>query len=382
MATKVLVVDSGPLSQAVVKEAFEAAGFEVATAGSAVAALQLAFTFRPDAVVLELALPDLDGVEVCRRLKTGPGGAPLVLTTSRRREGDDRLRSFAVGADEYVPKPFDPRDMVARVQSLLASQQEAVPAPAAPKTGKVFTFFGAKGGTGTTSICVNAAAALARGAQGTGSVVVSDLVLPIGSVGTMIGLGGGDSIASLAAQDPASIDEKLVESHLVSLTQLRFKALRGSANPAEARRMNPAAIEPIFKALRSLGSYVLVDVGGALSRISMPVLQMSDKIVIVMAFSRAALDMTKVCLDFLVAEGISPQRLLLVLNRPGVSVVEDLNRSEIESYLDRPLAFAIPYEGNTFTVAANMGVPLVVKEPDSTAAMVINDLAAQLLNLG
>jgi Flp pilus assembly CpaE family ATPase len=83
-----------------------------------------------------------------------------------------------------------------------------------------------------------------------------------------------------------------------------------------------------------------------------------------------------------VAEGISPQRLLLVLNRPGVSVVEDLNRSEIESYLDRPLAFAIPYEGNTFTVAANMGVPLVVKEPDSTAAMVINDLAAQLLNLG
>lgn len=384
MATKVLVVDPGPLSQAVLKEAFEAAGFEVVTTGSGVGALQVAVTARPQVVVLDLTLPDMDGLEVCRRLKESPLGAPLVITTSRRGLGDDRLRSFSAGADEYIAKPFDPRELVNRAQSLLVTKADevTVPTPTKASSGRLFAFFGAKGGTGTTSVCVNTAAALARATQGATKVVVTDLVLPIGQVASMVGIseGGSQTIIDLSLRQPEEIDAKLVESHLVHLTQSRFEVLVGSPNPAKARAMNPGVVEPIFKALRSLADYTLVDVGGALSRISMPVLQMADRVVVVVAFSRAALQMTKVCLDFLTGEGIPPRNLVIVLNRPGVSVVEDLNRSEIESFLDRPLAFAIPYEGNKFTAAANSGVPLVLKEPDATAAMVIGDLAQHLIS--
>lgn len=380
MAAKVLLVDSGPLSQAVVKEALEKAGYEVSTAGTGAAALQQVAIAQPQVVVLDLTLPDADGVAVCRRIKENEE-APVVLTTSRLRPGgDDRLLSFGAGADDYLAKPYDPRDLVARVGALLAGQQEPSGRRRAP--ARVFSFYSAKGGAGTTSICVNAAAALAAAAKGEGGVVVADLVLPIGSVGLTLGLEEERSLVSLAALDPAQITPQAVEECLLSRPRLGFRTLLGSPDPARARLVSPNTVEAAFNSLRRLTDYALVDVGGALSRISMPVLQMSDRIVIVLAFSRAALHLTKVSIDFLIGEGIAPQKLLLVLNRPGVSVSEDLNRSDIEDYLDRPLAFAVPYEGNRFTEAANEGLPLVIKDREATASMVIEELASRLLSVG
>lgn len=92
-------------------------GFEVLTTGSGRAALGLVGTERPALVVLDLMLPDLDGVEVCRRIRE-QGELPVLMLTARDDDAD-KLAGFDVGADDYLTKPFNPRELVARVRAIL-----------------------------------------------------------------------------------------------------------------------------------------------------------------------------------------------------------------------------------------------------------------------
>lgn len=117
---RVLVVEDDATIREVVRRYLERAGFEVDEVGDGHLALDRAATRRPDLVVLDLMLPGLDGMEVCRRLRAGGATAtvPIVVLTARGDE-EDRIRGFALGADDYVPKPFSPRELVARIEAVL-----------------------------------------------------------------------------------------------------------------------------------------------------------------------------------------------------------------------------------------------------------------------
>jgi two-component system phosphate regulon response regulator PhoB len=95
-------------------------GYTVATAGTGSAALAELARKRPDLVVLDLMLPDISGTEVCRRIRSEPSTQrlPIVMLTARSAE-IDRVLGFEVGADDYVPKPFSPRELVLRVGAVL-----------------------------------------------------------------------------------------------------------------------------------------------------------------------------------------------------------------------------------------------------------------------
>lgn len=94
------------------------AGFETLYAADGPSALSLATATPPDAVVLDLMLPGMDGLEVCRRLRQSRPDLPVVMLTARGEE-NDRILGLEVGADDYVAKPFSPRELVLRVQSVL-----------------------------------------------------------------------------------------------------------------------------------------------------------------------------------------------------------------------------------------------------------------------
>lgn len=116
-ARRVLVVDDeAPLAQ-LVERYLTRDGFVVTVVGDGPAALQAARTVDPDVVVLDLGLPGLDGIEVCRQLRTFSDCYVLMLTA--RSDEVDRLIGLSVGADDYLTKPFSPRELVARVQVLL-----------------------------------------------------------------------------------------------------------------------------------------------------------------------------------------------------------------------------------------------------------------------
>ena len=116
MAT-ILVVDDEPKITRLVRDYLESAGFTVVTAADGREALMRARTERPDLVVLDLGLPQLDGLDVTRRLRR-EGDLPIIMLTARDDE-TDKLIGLELGADDYVTKPFSPRELVARVRAVL-----------------------------------------------------------------------------------------------------------------------------------------------------------------------------------------------------------------------------------------------------------------------
>jgi two-component system alkaline phosphatase synthesis response regulator PhoP len=113
----VLVVDDEPQIAAIARDYLRLAGFDVIVEGDGVRALATARGRHPDLVVLDLGLPGLDGMEVARALRKD-SDVPIIMLTARVEE-DDRLRGLEIGADDYVTKPFSPRELVARVRAVL-----------------------------------------------------------------------------------------------------------------------------------------------------------------------------------------------------------------------------------------------------------------------
>ncbi|MEU8586025.1 response regulator transcription factor [Streptomyces sp. NPDC048664] len=121
--SRVLVVDDDPTVAEVVSGYLERAGHTVDRAQDGPAALARAAAHWPDLVVLDLMLPGMDGLEVCRRMRDR-GPVPVIMLTARGDE-DDRILGLEVGADDYVTKPFSPRELVLRVESVLRRARPA-----------------------------------------------------------------------------------------------------------------------------------------------------------------------------------------------------------------------------------------------------------------
>lgn len=117
MASSILVIEDDPGIVKIVRLYLERDGHRVATAGDGAAGLRLAQESPPDLVVLDLMLPRLDGMAVCRALRA-QSEVPIIMVTARAGE-DDRLAGLDLGADDYIVKPFSPRELAARVRAVL-----------------------------------------------------------------------------------------------------------------------------------------------------------------------------------------------------------------------------------------------------------------------
>src|SRR5437764_459934 len=116
---RVLIVDDDPDIQGLVSYNLSQAGFRVSTASTGIAALEAVENHPPDLIILDIMLPDLDGLEVCRTLRQHEKSRriPIIMLTARTEEVD-RVVGFELGADDYVMKPFSPRELVLRVKSI------------------------------------------------------------------------------------------------------------------------------------------------------------------------------------------------------------------------------------------------------------------------
>ena len=133
MASRVLVVDDEAPIRQLVRGYLEAEGYEIVEAEDGPAAVGAARDGQPDVVVLDVMLPGLDGIEVCRQIRTFSDAYVLMLTA--RSEEIDRIVGLTVGADDYLVKPFSPRELVARVKALLRRPRRAGAAIGSLPTG-------------------------------------------------------------------------------------------------------------------------------------------------------------------------------------------------------------------------------------------------------
>jgi two-component system OmpR family response regulator len=115
---KVLVVDDEPNIRELVQVALNFHGFAVTTSATGEDALQLAEAYRPDLIVLDVLLPDIDGFEVCRRLRSAANDVPVIFLTARDATADT-VTGLTIGGDDYIAKPFSVEAMIARVRAVL-----------------------------------------------------------------------------------------------------------------------------------------------------------------------------------------------------------------------------------------------------------------------
>ena len=114
---KILVIDDEPKIVEICQDYLKAAGFEVVTAGDGLKGLAAARREKPDLIVLDLMMPGMDGLDVCRTLRR-EGNTPIIMLTARVEESD-KLVGLELGADDYITKPFSPRELAARVRVVL-----------------------------------------------------------------------------------------------------------------------------------------------------------------------------------------------------------------------------------------------------------------------
>jgi DNA-binding response OmpR family regulator len=137
---KILVIEDDAIVTETLTLYLEQAGYAVASAASGTAGLAMAAAPDVALIILDLMIPGLSGLEVCRRVRAmapDRGTVPIIMLTARASE-NDRVAGLELGADDYVPKPFSPREVVARVQALLRRTANAdIPAPAPTVVGSL-----------------------------------------------------------------------------------------------------------------------------------------------------------------------------------------------------------------------------------------------------
>ena len=131
----ILVVEDEPPIASAVAARLRSEGFDVEIAADGLAGVETHDRLRPDLVVLDLMLPELDGLEVCRRIRK-TAGVPILMLTARDTE-TDTVVGLEVGADDYMTKPFSPRELVARVHALLRRADRAAEQPETIRLGDV-----------------------------------------------------------------------------------------------------------------------------------------------------------------------------------------------------------------------------------------------------
>jgi pilus assembly protein CpaE len=329
---------------------------------------------RPDLVIFDPTLQDISPEEFLLKLRRDLRSANIpILALSSNPDLEMTNACLQAGCNEYMVKSGEVvatlPEIVAR---LLNIKQEFV-----KEGGYLIVFLSAKGGTGTSSLCANYAMAMHNN-KPEASVVVVDLVLPIGSIAPIVGYEGEVDLVAVTELSSAETTGGYFQTNLPNMEMWQFQLLASAPDPERANDLQVARIPEILQTLQKAYDYVVVDLGRSLSRISLPIIQKADLLVLIMSTDQSTITLTKKILDYLQAQGIESQNIFAILNR--AVGLEGLTKAEAEKILELPIRTALPYMGSNFALANNLNQPIIVKYPGDTAAIVFKETASSMIN--
>lgn len=370
---RILAVDDDPITLKIVSKSLSGAGYEVVTARDGLEALAQVDAVHPDLIVLDVMMPGLDGYEVLRRLKArtdAPLLPVLMLTADDTVEG--KIKAFTAGAADYLAKPFDAAELVARVKALL--RRFAGPAAAAPAAeGTVIAVFSLRGGCGVSTLAANLAAGLAQ-IWGQPAVLV-DLALAAGHSALLFNLPLHRTWTDLARIPAAELDADLVECALLEHPS-GVRVLAAPRGPQFAEAVSADHVAQAIRLLKARYPYVVLDLAHDFSPTTLAGLDAAHRIVAIMTPELASAYVTARMLDVFETLQYSKDKIYLVLNwtfeRGGLA------RREVEGFLKHPTSLVIPFAPDPIVHAINTGVPPVLDAPESPLGALLEDLAFAL----
>lgn len=361
MAAKILVVDDDPNVQRLLQYTLKQEGFEVIAAADGLEGFRLWTDQQPALVLLDVMLPQLDGYQVAAKIRQAEGGVghvPIIMLTAER-EVEQKIRGLRAGADDYLIKPFHPAELMARIKSLLARFAPSEGMLGHAPMGRLLTFYGAKGGVGTTTIAINTAIALQQ--QFGRKVCLVDGNLQFGDHRVFLDL-GLDKRSIVDVVTSSSIDIDLIKNVVVKHDS-GIDLLLAPPSPETAELVTIEHMPVILEALRSAYDYVLVDIDKRLDDINLGVIEASETFFVVMTADLSCLKNVRLVLETIGHLGFSQDKVKLILNRSNAFT--GINVKNAESALKRTIDYQVINEYRGAISALNSGAPFMLDKADS-----------------
>lgn len=377
MAEKILIVDDDADSLKLIGLMLKRHGYEVVSANTGSQALARADATRPNLIILDVMMPDMNGLEVCRQLRANPNTnkIPIIMFTAKTLI-DDKVKGFEAGADDYLTKPTHPAELASRVRAILArsaAKGEGAKAPAGPKSGYVIGVLGAKGGVGTTTVAANLAAGFLHGKE---RPVVADFRLGAGSLGLMLGTGRSQGMARMMVKSPMELNKSLVESELF-IHASGLRALVCTSKPKETQvQYIPETAAAIVNALREVSKPTILDLGSGFDDNRGEIISELDHLLLVLEPTPIALAMSREIIAELQAQNSLDKLSVIVVTRTQSSLQTPWH--EVERALGRDLKAIISAAPELSYQAIENQMPMVLLQPSAMVSGQFIKLAEEM----
>ena len=390
---RVLIVDDIPETRDHLTKllGFEADIEVVGSAASGAQALSLAKELTPDVVLMDINMPDMDGIAATERLSAEAPDCAVVMM-SVQGEADYLRRSMLAGAREFLVKPFSSDELTASIRQVHArevekqSRRAAAPVVAAAgggaepgasgggdRDGRIVAVFSPKGGVGRTTIAVNMAVAAAT--ELGKSVVLMDGSFQFGDVGVLLNLNPknksiADLVPELEAGEAESLDTFVI-SHSAGI-----RVLLAPPSPEMAELITPTAVKRVLEALRRQYDLVFVDCTSWFNDTTLSILDAADVVLTILSLEITSIKNMRLFLEVADQLGYEHGKVQLVLNRADSSL--GIRVTDVENSIGRKVDYTIVSDGRSVVYALNRGVPFFLSNREAQVSQDILRLAASV----
>lgn len=370
---RVLFVDDEGQIRKLVQTFLTKHGYVVTTATDGFEALREIKRQKPHLIITDVSMPNLNGLELCRRLRSEAATARLpVIMLSAKKQADDILAGYAQGADEYVAKPVELAVLAAKVELLLRRVRAADVVAGAPASrGRVCVVLHGKGGVGATTLAVNGALALAS--TMIYRVSVLDLSLEFANAGMLMDLKPEQTLSELSSVRIEDMSEDLFEL-FVARHPSGVRLVTGSQLPEHAELVTVPAVHHAIDRLRATSDYVVVDTAATFTQHTLAAIDSADLLAVVTSAHLASLKSANDLFSVFDKLGIPKAKTMLVLNRITEA---GLQTDQVTRFFGRKPDVIVPFSA-AFDDAADTGKPLVASTPSNVGSMSVRDFAAQI----
>ncbi len=383
-ARTILIVDGDSASLNYLTRILQEQRYFVSGTGLGREGISNAWQDQPDLIIFDPVIQDIPAEEFLQQIRQDTRSSNIpVLALSSDPSPELEKACLEAGCSHFVMKSAEAVITLPAVISSLLEIKREVMEPAIVEQevkeaeGYLIVFLSAKGGTGTSSLCANYAMTISQN-EPEANVVAVDLVLPIGSIASIVGYEGDVDLVSIAGLPQTDITGEDFHKHLPKIDAWGFHLLPGATDPERANNLQVARIPEIINALQSAYEYVVIDFGRSLSRISLPIIQKADLLVLTVSTDQSTITLTKKVWEYLLSQGVEAQNVFAILNR--AVGLEGLTKTEAEEIIGLPIQTTIPYMGSNFALANNLNQPIIKKYTEDTTSIILKNTAQKIVS--
>jgi pilus assembly protein CpaE len=387
---RVLIVDDVAETRENIRKLlqFEADLEVVSAARTGREAIQLAQETNPDVVLMDINMPDMDGIAATEAIRQK---MPFVQVVILSVQGDQNYmrRAMLVGARDFLTKPPMPDELITAIRGAgkVAREErqktaQAVVAPAGSTVqshvtgigtqGKIIMVYSPKGGTGCTTVAVNLAIAMHNDETHTALV---DANLQFGDVAVFLNEQGKNSVLDLAPR-AEELDPEIVEEVMIKHAASGLHLLAAPSKPENAEKVNPEQFTRVLRYLRQMYAYVVVDTSSYLTDITLSVLDVADVVILITTQDIPSIKDGRLFLDLMLTLSIPVDKIAFIMNKYDKRI--GITPEKVGENLKQEVLAVIPMDERTVIPAVNRGVPFMLDNKAQPAARGIYTLAEAL----